>query len=213
MSLSSFGEIFGKTKKNHMEELLHSPYISLIWLWLEWTPQNQVVIFAQILARSRLILTYFTWHWSLPEAYYPYASVITLLKANRFKRVLNPNHCTSVLNPVFHPFPCTTVSNSDFSTFLENVSLRGVYRRVINTRCPTRFFKETIVLTTYIISVSANRSFCQMEGLWRLPFVRTGRPDQSLSKWNGFFPEGFAEKPSPSCILFRIWLIWLDSFD
>ena len=29
----------------------------------------------------------------------------------------------------------------------------------------------------------------------------------------GFFQRVFAEKPSPSCILFRIWLIWLDSFD
>ena len=121
------GRFFGKQKK-HMEELLYSPYISLIWLWLEWTPQNQVVIFTQILVRSRLILTYFTWHWSLHY-----------WKLTVFKRVLNPNHCTSVLNPVFHPFPCTTVSNSDFSTFLEYVSLRGVYRRVINIRCPTRF--------------------------------------------------------------------------
>ena len=45
--------------------------------------------------------------------------IITLLKANCFKRVLNPNHCTSVcmLNPVFNSFPCTTVSYSDFPLF------------------------------------------------------------------------------------------------
>ena len=45
--------------------------------------------------------------------------IITLLKANCFKRVLNPNHCPSVrmLNPVFNSFPCTTVSYSDFPLF------------------------------------------------------------------------------------------------
>ena len=39
-------------------------------------------------------------------------------------------------------------------------------------------------------------------------------PDQSVWKWYRLFPSGFAKKnSSPSCILFRIWLIWLDSFD
>ena len=32
---------------------------------------------------------------------------------------LNPNHCTSVLDPLFNSFPCTTVSYSDFPTFLK----------------------------------------------------------------------------------------------
>ena len=36
--------------------------------------------------------------------------------------------------------------------------------------------------------------------------------DQSVWKWNRLFPRVFAEKLSPSCILFKIWLIWLDSF-
>ena len=27
------------------------------------------------------------------------------------------------------------------------------------------------------------------------------------------FPRGFTEKSSPSCIVFRIWLLWLDSFE
>ena len=31
--------------------------------------------------------------------------------------------------------------------------------------------------------------------------------------WNRLFPTVFAEKPSPSCIVCRIWRIWLDSFD
>ena len=35
--------------------------------------------------------------------------------------------------------------------------------------------------------------------------------DQSVSKWNRFFQRVFTEKPSPSCIPFRIWLIWLES--
>ena len=41
-------------------------------------------------------------------------------------------------------------------------------------------------------------TLCPPGTLERFPFVRTGRPDQSVRKWNGLFPEGFAEKPSPS---------------
>ena len=41
---------------------------------------------------------------------------------------------------------------------------------------------------------------------WRFPFVRTGQPDHCR------IHRVFAEKPPLSCILFRIWLIWLDSF-
>ena len=41
-------------------------------------------------------------------------------------------------------------------------------------------------------------------GLWQ---------DRSFWKRNRLFPRVFAEKPSPSCILFRVWLIWPDSFD
>ena len=32
-----------------------------------------------------------------------------------------PNHCTSVLNPVFSCFPCTTISYADLPTFLKNL--------------------------------------------------------------------------------------------
>ena len=38
-------------------------------------------------------------------------------------------------------------------------------------------------------------------------------PDQTVWKWNRLFRRVFAEKPSPSCIIFRIWLIWLKRFD
>ena len=39
------------------------------------------------------------------------------------KTVLNHSHCSSLLlNPVFNSFPCTTVSYSDFPTFLKNVA-------------------------------------------------------------------------------------------
>ena len=38
-------------------------------------------------------------------------------------------------------------------------------------------------------------------------------PDQSVWKWKRLFPRVFAEKPSPSCVLFRNWLTWLESFD
>ena len=37
-------------------------------------------------------------------------------------------------------------------------------------------------------------------------------PDQTFWQWNRFFPRGFAEKPSPLCIMFRIWLIRRVSF-
>ena len=53
--------------------------------------------------------------------------------------------------------------------------------------------------------------------LGHFPFVRTGRLDHcrtsQLANEIGFFQRVFAEKPSPWCILFTIWLIWLDSFD
>ena len=38
-------------------------------------------------------------------------------------------------------------------------------------------------------------------------------PDRSFWQWNTLFPRVLDEKRFPSCILFRIWLIWLDSFD
>ena len=57
--------------------------------------------------RYRLILTYSSWRWSLHW------------KLTVFITVLNPNHCTSVLNLLFNSFPCTTVSYSDFPTFLK----------------------------------------------------------------------------------------------
>ena len=45
---------------------------------------------------------------------------------------------------------------------------------------------------------------------------RIGRPepwpDQSFWNWNRLSPRVFAEKPSPSCMHFRIWLIWQDIF-
>ena len=38
-------------------------------------------------------------------------------------------------------------------------------------------------------------------------------PNQTFWQWNMLFPRGFAEKPSPLCIIVRIWLIWMVSFD
>ena len=59
--------------------------------------------------------------------------------------------------------------------------------------------------------------FNPMATLGRFPFVRTCWPDHcrisQLANEIGFFQTVFAEKSSPSCILLRIWLIWLDSFD
>ena len=56
-----------------------------------------------------------------------------------------------------------------------------------------------------------------MSDLRRFPFVRTGWPDHCWTSHSaseiGLFQRVFAKTPSPSCELFRIWLIWLDSFD
>ena len=69
-------------------------------IWVSTTPSRAN-------CRYRLILTYSTWRWSLHW------------KLTVFITVLNPNHCTSVLNLLLKPFPCTTVSYSDFPTFLK----------------------------------------------------------------------------------------------
>ena len=37
--------------------------------------------------------------------------------------------------------------------------------------------------------------------------------DPTFWQWNRLFPRGFVEKPSPLCIIFRIWQIWMVSFD
>ena len=38
-------------------------------------------------------------------------------------------------------------------------------------------------------------------------------PDRTFWRWNRLFLRGLAEKPSPLCIIFWIWLIWMVSFD
>ena len=48
--------------------------------------------------------------------------------------------------------------------------------------------------------------------LGRCPKVRTGRLDLSVWKWKRLFPR-VDEKRFPLFILFRIWLIWQDSFE
>ena len=51
--------------------------------------------------------------------------------------------------------------------------------------------------------------------LERFPKVRKGRQNHSRTSHfddkKCFFPRVFVETLSPSCVLFRIWLIWLDS--
>ena len=53
--------------------------------------------------------------------------------------------------------------------------------------------------------------------LQRFPKVRTSRPDYSRTNHFDneicFLPRVFVETPSPSCMLFEIWLFWLDSLD
>ena len=46
---------------------------------------------------------------------------------------------------------------------------------------------------------------------------KTGRTDHGrinqFENEMGFFQDVCAEKSAPSCILFKIWLTWLESFD
>ena len=107
-----------------------------------------------------------------------------------------------------------------------------VWKQVLEASCPPGTLgalsicqnwtaKEFIFLspemTILVTLLSQNRQFslllCRFLGTFVCVNVRPFLPMQSVSKWNGLFPKGFAEKPSPSCTLFRIWLIWLDRFD
>ena len=54
-----------------------------------------------------------------------------------------------------------------------------------------------------------NRLIAHTEVIWSTELA--GRTSQ-LANEMSFFQRGLAEKPSPSYILFRIWLIWLDKF-
>ena len=58
---------------------------------------------------------------------------------------------------------------------------------------------------TSIIWILSERTTVNWQtNLGRFPKVRTGRPDQTFWQRNRIFSRGFAEKPSPLCIIFRI---------
>ena len=59
-------------------------------------------------------------------------------------------------------------------------------RSITHFRCKKDFFYK-------IQYEVAEQRACIHSLYGRFPFVRTGRPDQSVSKRNGLFPEGFAE--------------------
>ena len=65
--------------------------------------------------------------------------------------------------------------------------------------------------------VKSARAIVKLSFLWALSICQNWPagplPDQSVWKWKRLFPRVFAEKPSLSCILFRNWLTWLESFD
>ena len=66
------------------------------------------------------------------------------------------------------------------------------------------FIKSEILITTGMVwPVSSEK--------WKALLVLFSRTSQ-LANEIGFFQRVVAEKPSPSCILFRIWLIWLVVF-
>ena len=56
--------------------------------------------------------------------------------------------------------------------------------------------------------------YCRCKGAFqKSELVSQTMAGAALWQRNRLFPTVFAEKPSPSCIVFRIWRIWLDSFD
>ena len=59
---------------------------------------------------------------------------------------------------------------------------------------------------------SKKLDLCILHDLGRFPQLTTGRPDYDRTS---HFDNQMAlvQNPSPSYILFKIWLIWLDSFD
>ena len=65
--------------------------------------------------------------------------------------------------------------------------------------------------------VKSARAIVKLSLLWALSICQNWPagplPDQSVWKWKRLFPRVFAEKPSLSCILFRNWLTWRESFD
>ena len=65
--------------------------------------------------------------------------------------------------------------------------------------------------------VKSARAIVRLSLLWAFSICQNWPagplPNQSVWKWKRLFPRVFAEKPSPSCILFRNWLTWLESFD
>ena len=67
------------------------------------------------------------------------------------------------------------------------------------------------------LSAKTDRKFNSFNNLGRFPFVRTGRPDHCrTSQFDteiDFFQEFLLKNHLLWRILFRIWLIWLESFD
>ena len=69
------------------------------------------------------------------------------------------------------------------------------------------FLFNKVYVISGVLSVSADNTW----GAFHLSEL-AGRTSQ-LENEIGFFQSILLKKPSPSCILFRIWLIWLDSYD
>ena len=79
-----------------------------------------------------------------------------------------------------------------------------------------QLFYLPIELTQINLKVQTHTNAFLTQILGPFPFVSWPDgplPDQSLWQWNGLSSIVFAEKTSPSCTLFRIWLICLNSFD
>ena len=84
---------------------------------------------------------------------------------------------------------------------------------------PLKKFSYTNVETFW--TETSDHMLCVVPGiLWTVRALSKSRnwpvgrsKEQIFWQWNSLFPRGFTEKPSPLCIIFRIWLIWMVNFD
>ena len=80
--------------------------------------------------------------------------------------------------------------------------LQGSAIVIPTLNCHLKFTTKTTSLRK--LAVSSLRALSKIQN-------RPAGPVIIFDNGIGFFKDFFFEKPSPSCILFRIWLIWLDS--
>ena len=125
-------------------------------------------------------------------------------------RTPSKSHATPLISNIFSP---ERLRIHIVIHFFKNILFRSLGRRM---------WRSTIFGWSVCLK-QTDRPCCTIQSHldelnWgSFPKVRTDRPNHSRTSHfdneKCFFPRVFVETPSPSCMLFRISLIWLDSFD